>query len=593
MAEYTMSIRRRVVASAVVLLLIVAGLVLRLVDVQVVRADGLVADSLEKMGGGQVLYANRGSIVDTNGQVLAESVTQFHLKTSPKDVTPVERRGEDRKTYKVPVGEVLGEIGTITGQPAEELQKIIDDALAKDPKSNFAYLAKSLDADQRSQLRELKVPWLWYEPDAKRMYPNGAVAGNLIGFVGSDNTPLAGIELKENGCLVGRDGREQFQSTKEGVPLPGTSVTTLDPVPGGTLGLTIDRDLNWYMQQLVASQVKETKAEFGIVMVTEAKTGKIRAVAEYPTVDPNDVGASDPEYRSSLAFRINFEPGSVYKAITAASLVDSGVANHLSEVVAPYRWSPPNGASIKDALPHEPQNFTLSGVLQQSSNTGLAMLGEKLSPERRYDYLEKFGFGAPSGIDFPGEESGALHDWKKWDNQSYYTTMFGQGVSTTAVQIAGAYQALANDGVRLPLQLIEGCERADGSTEETPSPGSGERVISAEAAQETRAMMETVVTDGFLAQDLTLPGYRVAAKSGTGEQFDADGKLKRTFFASMAGMVPSEDPEYVVTVHLKDPLTKLSSAAAAPVFTQAITQVIKHYGIPPSTEPAPDYPGYF
>ncbi|MGO3886818.1 MAG: penicillin-binding transpeptidase domain-containing protein, partial [Mycetocola sp.] len=158
---------------------------------------------------------------------------------------------------------------------------------------------------------------------------------------------------------------------------------------------------------------------------------------------------------------------------------------------------------------------------------------------------------------------------------------------------ASACQAVANDGVKLPLQLIEGCTTGDGKTTMTPEKSEGERVISADAASETRKMMETVVTDGFLADSLTLPGYRVAAKSGTGEQFDETGTLKSTFFASMAGMVPADDPEYVVTVHLKDPLTLLSSAAAAPVFKQAVTQVIKHYEIPPSTTPGSDYSGYW
>ncbi|MGO2659911.1 peptidoglycan D,D-transpeptidase FtsI family protein [Mycetocola reblochoni] len=566
----------------------------RLFDLQVVRADALVAAAHEKTTGVTRIQAHRGDIVDTNGEVLAESVTQFSLTTSPKDVADQKVRNADGTTTTVTVDEMLDSVAEITGTSASDMRDTIDAALEKDPASNYAVLATGLDSEQRLALPELGIPWLYYEQADKRVYPDGAVAGNVVGFRSGDNEEsLAGVELMADSCLSGTNGQTSFQRTTDNVALPGTTQIDHEPVDGGTVTLTIDSDLNWYMQQLVSSQVEQTKAEYGIIVVTEAKTGKVRAIAESSAVDPNDFTATDSKYQGSLAFQGTFEPGSVFKALTAASLVDAGVADHSSRVVADYWYHAPNGANIKDALPHDPENLTLAGVLQQSSNTGLSQLGEKLSPEKRYEYLTKFGFGQPTAIGFPGEASGILRPVSEWTGQSYYTPMFGQGVSTSAMQVANAFQAVANDGVKLPLQLIEGCETADGETSMTTDDSDGERVISAAAAQETRKMMETVVTDGFLADDLTLPGYRVAAKSGTGEQFDEAGTLKTTFFASMAGMVPADDPEYVVTVHLKDPLTLLSSAAAAPVFKQAVTQVIKHYEIPPSTTPGSDYPGYW
>jgi len=591
-ASHTVSTKRRIVFAVAAVIVVVAVFVVRLVDIQLVRADALVSDSLTKTTANGTIYAPRGEILDTNGNILASTVALFDITTSPRDVKEFDRT-IDGKKQEVTVEQALTEVGAITGQSASDLRKIIDDALAANSASNYALLIKSQSADNYQKIRDLNIPWIYTEQNPGRTYPNGSVAGNVIGFVGSDQKGLAGVELQQNACLTGENGTQSYQRSKDGVALPGTTEVTTAAKEGGNVKLTIDADLNWYMQQLVASQIAATGATSGTVMVTEVKTGKIRALAEWPSVDPNDINATAPEDRGSKAFTAPFEPGSIFKPLTAASLIDAGLATPTSQVLAEYRYKPENGASIKDALPHDPERLTLTGVLQQSSNTGLSKLGEKMSAQDRYNYLKKFGIGDASAIGFPGEDSGILHPWEKWDNQTDYVTMFGQGVAVTAIQMANAYQAIANGGVELPMQLVEGCEYSDGTTTEVPAASQGKRVISEEASKEVLGMMETVVTNGFLAKDLTMPGYRVAAKSGTAEQSDGAGKLKKTYVASMAGTVPAEDPQYVITVHLKDPLTLMSSAAAAPVFKQAVTQVIKRYGIPPSTGTPANYPGEY
>jgi cell division protein FtsI (penicillin-binding protein 3) len=593
--KHSLSTRRRVAAAIVCVIAIVGVFVVRLVDIQVVRASQLVDDSLAKTSSAGTIYAPRGSIVDTNGTMLAGSVTLFDVTISPKDVDEFTRTGEDGKKETVSVEQAMAEIGAVTGQSAEELTAVVDKALEADPSSNFAYLVKGVEYDTYQALLALKkqgIWWIYPKQTSGRTYPNGAIAGGVVGYVGSDNVGLGGLELSENSCLTGVNGQEAYQRSKDGVALPGTTTVTKEAEPGGELKLTLDADLNWYMQQLVASQVQAQGAAWGTVTVTEAKTGKIRAIAEAPSLDPNDISATPSDDRRSRVFQNRFEPGSVFKPLTASSLIDAGVATPASHVVADYRYKPSNGASIKDALPHERQQLTLAGVLQTSSNTGTSQLGEKLSPEKRYNYLDAYGIGHKSEIGFPGEQRGTLHPWQEWDNQTYYTTMFGQGVDVTGIELAGAYQALANLGEKLPLQLIEGCTYPDGTVTDVPEKAKPQRVVSKEAALQTLGMMETVVTEGFLAENLEIPGYRVAAKSGTGEQI-IGGILQDTFYSSMAGAVPADDPEYVVTVTLKDPLYKRSSAAAAPVFKEAVLQVIKKYGIPPSTTPGADYPGYY
>lgn len=576
----------------VVILLVVVLFVIRLIDIQVVRAESLKADALEKMSSTTTLFAPRGDIVDTNGTVLASSIDTFEILTSPKDVTEFKRKNDEGKWVKVPVAQAMQEVAGVLGVSPESLQTIVDDALAKDPNSSYAVLNKGVDFETFEKIRALKIDWLIIPRTFGRSYPNGAIAGNIVGFVGADNEGQAGMELAMEQCLRGESGLQFAQRSKDRVALPGTTEILSEPKPGGTLQLTLDRDLNWAMAQLVASQVQETKAQYGIAMVTEVKTGKIRALAEAPSVDPADVDGTPAEFRGSKAFQAPFEPGSIFKPLTAAMLIDSGNATPNDQVVAEYRYHPKPGVTIRDALPHDPMNLTLTGVLQQSSNTGLSILGERMTSEARHDYLEKFGIGSPSGLKFPGESSGVMRPAKDWDGQTDYVTMFGQGLSTTAVQMAHIYQGIANKGVMLPLQLVEGCSYPDGTVTDVPEPSEGERVLSEKAATETIQMMETVVTDGFLADQLRMPGYRVAAKSGTGEQF-VNGKLQTTFVASMAGAVPADDPEYVITVHLYSPLTSRSSAAAAPVFKEAVAQVIKKYGIAPATTPGPDLKGRF
>lgn len=589
MARYTLATRRRIAIAIVCVVAVVGVFVVRLIDIQVVRANQLVADSLTKTGAASTIYALRGDILDTNGVVLASSVTLFDVTISPRDVVDITRTADDGTETTETVADSLGKIGAITGQSLEELQGIVDSALAADPDSNFAYLTKGVGYDAYRQIVALKIGWLYPQQTSGRVYPLGAVAGNVVGYVGADHHGLEGIELEDDSCLTGTNGTQAYQRSKDGVALPGTTVVTEPAKPGGNLKLTIDSDLNWYLQQLVASQVQQTGAQWGIVMVTEVKTGKIRAIAESSAPDPN---APTESNRGSKAFEYPFEPGSIFKPLTAASLIDSGLATPYTHVEAPYWYYPSNGAKIKDATPHDPFPLTLTGVLQQSSNTGLSILGQQMSAEDRYGYLDKLGFGHKTGLGFPGEEAGVLHPWQEWDNQSWYTTMFGQAVQASAVQIAQAYQTLANDGVKLPLQLTEGCSYPDGTTTDVPPVSEGERVFSQSAAEQTVGMMETVVTDGFLADDLEIPGYRVAAKSGTGEIWE-DGKLKSTFFSSMAGMVPADNPEYVITVHLNQPQVQRTSESAAPVFQEAVLQVAKKYGIPPATTPPPDYPGYY
>ncbi len=585
----TSTTRRRLALTMLLVIALMAVFVVKLVDIQVVRASELNEASYGKRAVGVTTYGPRGDIVDANGKMLAGSIMRYDAQVSPMMAMEADRKfaaGEGKEN----VLDTAAQIGDITGQTPAEIVAVINDALAVDPKSNYAMLIKAIDLDQYRALDALDIPWLFFTTNPGRTYPNGAVAGNLVGFVGTDGAALEGLEWSMNSCLAGTDGEEVYERSLDGVRLPGSTVTTKDVVKGGQLKLTLDLDLQWYAQQALAERVQEVGGTHGMVIVQEVKTGKLLAVAEYPSVDPNNVEASKVEDRSSRAFRDVFEPGSTFKALTAAALVDAGIAEPTSRVVAPYSIRMPNGADFHDSDWHPDEQLTLTGVLVNSSNTGTALFGDKMDDNVRYDYLRKFGLGQKTAVDFDGEASGMLHPVEDWDNQTKYATMFGQGLSMTAVQVASSYQALGNGGVRLPVQLVEGCTAADGTVTDVPPASKGTRVVSEAAADSTVNMLENMVTKGWLNNVLPIPGYRVAAKTGTAQQADGNGGYGSLYLVSLAGMAPAEDPQYVVSVNIANPVTITSSGAAAPVFQKVLTQVLKMNRVKPSTTPSPDLP---
>jgi cell division protein FtsI (penicillin-binding protein 3) len=596
---------RRIIVAAILLVALVGVFVVRLVDIQVVRAAELSEEAQGRRSVTVPIYGTRGEIVDGNGTVLADSIMRYDIALSPKNATagPITRREPDPAdpdatvSVEIPLEQSAAELGALVGLSGEQVQGIISAALAEDPESDFAYVAKLVDTATYEKVAELGIPWVVPYPHPSRRYPNGAVAGNLLGFVQADDgQPLAGVELSEDACLAGHDGEMSWlHSLEDWVEIPGTQVVHEEARDGGRLRLTIDSDLQWMVQRIAEAQVQATGADWATVTVMEAKTGRLLAVADVPTVDPNNPAGAAEGNRGSRAFTAPYEPGSTFKSLTAASVIDAGKANALSQIVSGYQYLPPNGADITDSFFHEDTPYTLTGVLIDSSNTGMSRFGERLTDQQRYEYMLRFGLGETTEVGFPGEEPGDLHGGPEaWDNQTQYATMFGQGLTTTAVQMASVYQTIANGGVRMPVQLVDGCGdepddtvgNADGGAEGTE----GTRVISQDAANQTAAMLERVYLEGWLADEWEIPGYRVAAKTGTAQVPDGAGGYLSGYLVSVSGFAPADDPEFVVSVSFMNPVKMNSSAASAPVFQQVMSQVLKKYRTVPSGAPAPELP---
>jgi cell division protein FtsI (penicillin-binding protein 3) len=578
--------RRRLVLTVLTVFAIVAVFIVRLVDIQVVRAAELTAKAEERRTLPVTTYGIRGSIVDANGVVLADSVERFDITASPKNAdleTTWMMRDDER--VEVPTTEAVQAIADLTGTDANSIYQ----TLATDRESNFAYLARTVTLDVFKQVRALQIPWVYSELHPARTYPSGAIAGNLVGFIGTDG-PLAGTELKQDECLAATNGKSTYESSADGVRLPGSTIVQQEAEDGGTIHMTIDADLQWYAQQVLAQQGAAMGADWATAMIVEVKTGRILAGADWPSVDPNDLDSVGNDERGARIFASPFEPGSVMKVATFASLLDEGKITPTTQVTVPgiYTDGLPEGASLKDSWAHGDLRLTATGVLVNSSNIGTAMLAQKLSTKVRHDDLEAFGFNSDTAVDFLGESSGSVLPIDQTDAITNLTQQFGQGMSATSAQIASLYQTIGNGGVHMPLTLIDGCELPDGTWTQKPST-EATRVVSEYAADTTVQMMEVVATQGSLKNVLQIPGYRVAAKTGTAEVAE-NGSYGSDRIVSVAGLIPAGDPQYAIVVTFAKPDTMRTSAAAAPAFNAIMKQVIKTFRITPHTNGAPSLP---
>lgn len=597
----TRSPRRRTVTALLVVLMVIAVFVIRLVDIQVVNANDHIEQQQEHATGTNLTLAGtRGDIVDSDGTVLATSTLLYDVSIDPRlAIKGIAKRDVDGKLIKDADGnpemiewpELAARIAAITGQKPEDVTAIVVDKVAENPDARWASIKRYVPTETYRALADLGLPFLTYESVASRTYPDGAVAGNVIGFVGADGDPLEGVEDLQNSCLEPTAGSLSYQRGRDGVRIPGTERE--DPaVNGGTLKLTIDSDLQWYMQQLIAEESNRYKADWGGIIVMEVATGKIRAFAETPTVDPNDPAGSEPEDRASRLARFSYEPGSTFKPITAATAIEAAGLTPESSVVTPSRMVFDNGAVINDSEKHATETLTLTGGLVRSSNVAMSQFGALVDPQTRYDYLTKFGVGQPQGLNWSGEpeQLGFRLKPADWDNQTYYTTTFGQAFTVTATQVASVYQTFANGGVRMPAQLVESCTKPDGTvvTPDLPEPV---RVIKEETAEQVSEMLENVFAQGTLADDIKIDGYRMAGKTGTAQIYNGKGGYKKNlYFTSLVGYAPAEDPQYVVLTVFDEPKKERMSSANRSVFTKAMNQVLKHYRIMPSDSETPLLP---
>lgn len=550
----------------------------RLVFIQIVDAERLNSEAADRRIVTRTVPGVRGTVVDANGTVLAESVERHDITADPHHVAEFERDG-----ITVTPDQALTEIANVTGAKFADLRAAID----KDPTANFAYLVKGVNITQLRQIRELGIPWVYSEPRPTRTYPRGAVAGNLVGFMGTDG-PLTGIEYYKNDCLASTDGTETYAQGSDTIRIPGSTENQVEPTDGGTIHLTIDSDLQWFAQKVISSRGKSLRAEWATALVVRVSDGHILAAADWPSVDPNNVDGSEVEDMGARLFTAPYEPGSVFKPMTVAAMIDRGMVTPTDTFTVPGKFKVDDGKFIADAFPHGTERWTTTGVLVYSSNIGMNVMAKRLNKTERYEILSSFGIGKSTAVGFLGEDPGYIATPDVVDDVTRYTEIFGQGVTATSAQIASVYQTLGNNGVRMPLTLVSGCERPDGTMTDIPAK-EGVRVISEEAAAKTVSMLETVAKQGALSDLARVKGYRIALKSGTAE-VARNGVYSNDRIISVAGVAPAENPQFAIVVTYGLPRFERTSLAAASSFAKLMGQTLKYFRVPPSVGRAKNWP---
>jgi cell division protein FtsI (penicillin-binding protein 3) len=365
-------------------------------------------------------------------------------------------------------------------------------------------------------------------------------------------------------------------------------VVTQEVKHGRDVVLSIDSGLQYQAQQILASEVQRLEADWAVAVVIEVKTGKIVLAAEAPSVDPNDPAKSPLEERGARVFQFAYEPGSTMKTLTAATAMDLGFANMGTQVSAPDSIAVFD-RTISDSFSHDTLNLTLAGVLRYSSNVGTILIARDVPASSRYDYMLRFGFGKPTEVGFEGETSGVLNDYRDWDGVTNFTTLFGQALSVSPVQMASAYQAIANGGTRLNPILVAGCRDETGELTSIPK-STASQVVSPETARDVVLMLEKVVEDGAIGRATAVPGYRTAGKTGTAEIPEGAG-YGDYFATSFFGMAPVEDPQYAMGVMVYKPkAVYTNSMAAAGAYQKILSQVLLSNRVPPSTTTSPEIP---
>jgi len=580
--------RRRHSAAATLTLLVLLVFAARLVQIQVIDSASLSQAALASRLHTSEITVPRADILDRNGVVLATSVDRYNVVVNQRDLAQWTRTDAAGKATAGTAADAAAILAPILGLDEAALVA----SLSGD--KTFAYVAKNVSVETWNAVAALKIAGIGKEATSERVYPNGTVAGNVIGFVGGNaDSPgvsgLSGLELEYQDLLLGHPGTETVETNARGnIAIPTGLQTEKAAIPGSTLVTTLDSDLQWYAQGRLDKAVADTGAEWGSIIVEDVKTGEIYVLADSGAVDPNDPGASATNDRGSRAASAVFEPGSTGKIVTMAALLEEGLATPTTELTAPYAYTTPNNQTFHDSHSHKNMRLTLTGVLAQSSNTGTVIAGSALTPQQRYDYLSAFGFGQPTGVGLPGESGGILRDVKKWDGRTKYAVLFGQGVSVTALQTAQVYQTVANGGVRVQPTVVKGFTSPDGTfvPRTTAEPV---RVISEETSGKLLTMLESVVDDGTgtLAQ---VPGYRVAGKTGTAQAASSDG-LMSNVVASFVGVAPADQPRIVVSVMLYNPWSsQWGGTVAGPVFSDVMGMALQSLGIPPSGSAAQLYP---
>ncbi|MBX7431672.1 penicillin-binding protein 2 [Mycobacterium sp. Y57] len=588
--------RHRAGNAVIFLLLVIAAA--QLFTLQVPRAEGLRAEAAGQLKVTDVDPALRGAIIDRNFDKLA-----FTIEARALTFQPVKVREQLQEAYEKATAE-----GSEATKPDARLREIADEVskrlggkpdsatLLKKLRSNetFVYLARAIDPALAEAITT-DFPEVGSERQDLRQYPGGALAANVVGGIDWDGHGLLGMEDSLDSVLAGTDGSVTYDRGSDGVVIPGSYRNRHDAVNGSTVMLTLDDDIQFYVQQQVQLAKDASGAKNASAVVLDAKTGEVLAMSNDNTFNPaQDISRQEDRQLGNLPVSSPFEPGSVNKIITAASVIEFGLSKP-DEVLQVPGSIDMGGVNVRDAWSHGVMPYTTTGVFGKSSNVGTLMLAQRVGPERYADMLAKFGLGQRTGVGLPGESAGLVPPIDQWSGSTFSNLPIGQGLSMTLLQMAGIYQTIANDGVRMPPRIVKATIAPDGTRTEEARPA-GVRVVSPQTARTVRNMFRAVVQrDPTGVQQGTGPqaaveGYQIAGKTGTAQQINpgCGCYYDDVYWITFAGMAPADDPRYVVGVMLDAPHRAADGSpgsSAAPLFHNIASWLLQRENVPLSTDP--------
>lgn len=513
----------------------------------------------------QRLSPARGTIFDRHGRELA-------ITTETASIYAVPRLIEDRAAAALAVARILDiDAKTLAKRLVEH--------------ERFTYLARWVEPEQAERIRELELRGIGIDREPRRTYPAGKLAAPVLGFANIDGTGVRGIEQIENAWLTGEPRRVRVERDARGRAL---ALRSTDPreVLGGEIALTLDSAMQGAAEAALQDAVQEHEAKGGLVITIDPKTGDVLALAEAPGFDPNHFRQLDYAETRARSFADAVEAGSTMKVFLVASALEEGLIDSETRFDTGEGWMRIPGKTIRDIKPRGV--LQTADVLRVSSNIGAVQIAQLLGREKQYRGLLRFGFGASSGSGFPNESSGLLRNWPLWKPVDQATVSFGQGLSVTAIQLASALAALANEGERMQPRLVLARRRGEQPWQQTEVQSAG-YAVTPETARQTIDMMRTVVSPEGTGRLAGLADVAVAGKTGTAQKLDREiGRYSQDrYIAWFVGIVPADDPQLAIVVAVDEPMGRLhgGGSVAAPLFARVAAAQLARRGI--VTDPAP------
>ncbi|WP_435591906.1 peptidoglycan D,D-transpeptidase FtsI family protein [Nocardia sp. bgisy118] len=590
-------VRLRLGVGRIVMLVALAVVALQLLWIQSISAPGLSAQAASQRIVRLTDEATRGPITDRNGKSLAFTVSAKSLHFQPVQVrkTLEAARAESTKApdpderLRAIAKKIHDKLGNKAPTEAELLAKLRSE-------ETFVYLARNVDSRIAAEIT-VEFPEVGAERQDVREYPGGSLAANMIGATGWDGHGLIGLESSLDSVLAGTDGSHTYDRGSDGAVIPGSWRDKQPAVNGNGVELTLDSDLQYYVQQQVQQARQQSGAQGASAVVLDARTGQVLAMANdstfNPTLGPQNWGSAKT---SNPSVSDPFEPGSVNKIVTAAAAIEYGLTtpDEVHQVPGSIRMA---GVTVGDAWNHDVAPYTTTGIFAKSSNVGTLMLAQRVGEDRYADMLHRFGLGQRTGVGLPGESAGQVPSRDQWSGGTFANLPIGQGLSMSTLQMTGMYQAIANDGLRVPPRIVKAKIAPDGTRTEEPQPD-GIRVVSPQTAQTLRHMFQAVVQrDPMNAEQngtgwpAAIEGYRIAGKTGTAQKIDPDCKCysSDSYWITFAGMAPADNPRYVIGMMLDNPVRSSDGTggqSAAPLFHNIASWALQRDRIPPTTAPA-------